>query len=425
MKALWIVNKCCGALHQKLYNKKATGGLWLDAMLEESITYNEDSIVVVNVEKISNVRVFSDSNVTYYTLPGKPNHRYNYKSRKAKKIWKELFDRERPDIIVLWGTEFPYGLAAMNVAANIPVVIFIQGILDSIAKYYISGLSKSELWKAHTIKDILTRTTISQIQRQYERRALYEKEIVSRGKHIIVENQWAESYFRKIYPDVIVHYMPICISNSFKDIKWSEYNMKPYTIMCSAANYPIKGLHMLLKALFIVKKRYKNVHLYIPGTVLNTGGSLKSLVKQNGYNRLIFDMIKKLGLLENITFTGRLTAEEMAIMMSKMNCFVMCSAIENHSSTLKEALTVGTPSVAAYVGGIPEYAINEYNCLLYRFEDYEVLASKIIRLFEDANCRKIISENAVQSMKPQSKSNYFALKTICERICRKGGYYHD
>ena len=33
---------------------------------------------------------------------------------------------------------------------------------------------------------------------------------------------------------------------------------------------------------------------------------------------------------------------------------VVPSAIENHSSTLREAMAVGVSSIASYVGGIPE-----------------------------------------------------------------------
>ena len=46
--------------------------------------------------------------------------------------------------------------------------------------------------------------------------------------------------------------------------------------MCSAANYPIKGLHMLLKALTIVKAYYPDVKLFIPGTPLRPVNSDKS-----------------------------------------------------------------------------------------------------------------------------------------------------
>ena len=189
--------------------------------------------------------------------------------------------------------------------------------------------------------------------------------------------------------------------------------------MCPAAYYPIKGLHMLLKAVAIVKKKHPDVHLYVPGIPLRDTKTLMSKLKQNGYDKLIRKLIKDLNLEDNVTHIGIITADKMAQKMSEVNCFAMCSAIENHSSTLKEAMTVGTPSVASYVGGVSEYAVDEENCLLYRFEDYEVLAHNICRIFEDSDLRAKLSENAKAAMrKPTEKTGYEQMREILMEISK-------
>ncbi len=417
MKSLWIVNKCCGALHQKVYGKKATGGQWLDAMLEEAKTVSDDSIVVVNIEKNPKLDYFEDGNVTYYTLKGESNEKYNYKSQKSVNDWRRIIEKEKPDILEFWGTEFPYALAAMNAAPNLPAIINVQGILDSIAKYYISGLTEKELKQAVTFRDVLTKSTIKQTQRNYEHRAEYECEIVKRAGHIIIESEWAEVYHKKMNSNVKTYFLPISISNSFREHTWNEETMKPHTIMCPAANYPIKGFHMMLKALAIVKKKYPDVHLYVPGSILRETKSIKGKIKENGYERLIKKMIIQMELANNITYTGRLTADEMAQKMSEVNCFAMTSAIENISTTLKEAMTVGTPCVASYVGGITEYATNGENCLVYRYADYEMLANNICRLFEDKELRAKLSKNAVEYMhKPKTESDYEIMSNIFSKV---------
>lgn len=403
-------------MHQKLYGKKATGGQWLDAMLEEA-RGSEQEIVVVNIEKKPRLACFQDANITYYTLEGEPNAKYAYRSKKSVEAWRQIIDKEKPDILELWGSEFPYGMAALSVAPNIPTIIYVQGILDSIGKYYLSGLSAAELRTARTLRDVISGTTIRQVKRDFERRAEYESKLVRRAGHIIVENRWAEAYYRKIAADVNAHFLPISISDSFSAHTWSEEAMQPHTIMCSAANYPIKGLHMLLKALSIVKKHYPDVQLYIPGTVLKDVRSIKAKLKQNGYDRLIRKMIVDLGLGQNVSYTGRLTADEMAKKMALVNCFAMCSAIENHSSTLKEAMTVGTPCVASYVGGVPEYAVDGENCLLYRFEDYEVLAQNICRVFADKDLRAHLSQNARELMhKPKEETDFERMMQIFKSV---------
>ena len=390
----------------------------MEAMIDRIVNDPAMDLVVVNVENIKEVRRLETQGIVYYTIPGVNNDRYNYTSPKAREFWKVILNQEKPELIELWGTEMPFGIPALDVAGDIPAVVYVQGILESIGKYYTSGLTDQELKAARSFRDVLTHSTIRQQQKKYYRRASLEAEIVSRCKNIIVENKWAEAYYKKICPNVAVHWCPLSISNEFGQVSWSMDKVKPHSVMCSAANYPIKGLHMLLKALAIVKKKYPDVTLSIPGTKLKDSMSLKERMKQNGYDKFIRQQINKLGLGDTVHYTGRLTAAEMAEKMSESHVFVMSSAIENHSSTLKEAMTVGVPCVSSYVGGVPEYAQHEENCLLFRYEDYEVMAQEIMRLFESDELCQQLSQNASRKMREfgQNFDFYSISKKIYQTI---------
>ena len=128
-------------------------------------------------------------------------------------------------------------------------------------------------------------------------------------------------------------------------------------------------------------------------------GNLKQIIKKNGYIRYIEKLIKKLDLGKNIIFLGELTPIEMANKMASSNAFVLGSAIENQSSTLKEAMIVGVPCIASMVGGIPEYIDNEKNGMLYRYEEYEMLAEYVCKIFEDDEFTCMISRNGQESMR--------------------------
>ena len=379
----------------------------MEAMIDRVVTDSEVDLVVVNVDTVNSVRNMEVDGVRYYTLPGKSNEGYDYKSTKARVLWNDILHRESPDLIELWGTEMPIGIPALDVAGDIPAVVYVQGVLESIGKYYTAGMTKKELHNSRSFRDLIIHSTIRQQQDGYFRRARLEERIVSRCKNIIIENKWAEAYYKKSSPDVAVHWCPLSISSVFTEVIWSMDRVKRYTIMCPAANYPIKGLHMLLKAVAIIKRKFPNVKLSIPGTPLKDKMSFKEHLKQNGYDKFIRQQIKALGISDNIHYTGRLTAAEMANMMSESHVFVMSSAIENHSSTLKEAMSVGVPCVSSYVGGVPEYAYHEVNCLLYRYEDYEVMAQEIIRLFESDELCVQLSRNASEQMRKFRENHDF------------------
>ena len=83
----------------------------------------------------------------------------------------------------------------------------------------------------------------------------------------------------------------------------------------------------------------------------------------------------------------------------------MPSAIENHSSSLKEAMMVGMPCVSSKVGGVPEYVNHGENGYLYNFEDYTVLAEYISRIFDDDNLALELSKNAHDTIKQMHDSD--------------------
>ena len=101
-----------------------------------------------------------------------------------------------------------------------------------------------------------------------------------------------------------------------------------------------------------------------------------------GYGKIVKRLIKKYHLKDKVTFLGLLTAVQMKEEYLRSNVFVCPSSIENSPNSLGEAQILGVPCVASYVGGIPDMMQgNEEN--LYRFEEIEMLAEKVCRIFSN------------------------------------------
>ena len=120
-------------------------------------------------------------------------------------------------------------------------------------------------------------------------------------------------------------------------------------------------------------------------------------LKSNSYANLLLQIEKRYGLEDNVIRLGRLTPEQMGEQMQKCNVFVMPSVIENHSSTLIEAMMVGSPCVSSYVGGISDYLIDGKNGLFYRSTEPEMLAQRVIDLFSNTDKSVFISNEARES----------------------------
>ncbi len=394
MKVLWITNIPIGdIIEQKL---KPMGGLWMDALFKLLIEGGVHSFVIVTSTTTKATICHKINGTKYYLIPGGPPVNYKRNSKKAKNDWEEIFKAERPDVIQVWGTEYSHAVYALMAANNmgIPSVIYIQGVMKAIAKYATGSLRFTTMLRYTTLRDIVRLQLLVSQKSWFKKRANIEKKLISLSGRIVVENRWAESFCKSIYPDVSVYKLPLNINKVFHQERWTAKGMVPYTIMCNASGPAYKGLHILLKALILIRDRFPTVKLYVPGSAMTVGKGL-SRQQKPGYYGFVTDFINKNHLKENINFTGYLSQRELAFQLSKAHVFVLPSAVENHSSSLKEAMAVGVPSVASLVGGIPEYFHFGRSGFSYRYEEYECLATYVCELFENIELCEKFSESSI------------------------------
>lgn len=411
MKVLWIVNILMPPLSKKITGKDS-GGLWMEALLSELKNKKDVEIAVATAYRVKKTVMVIDGGIKYYALPDDYAIYYNENKKKNLKAWKELIDKEKPDVIHIFGTEFTHGLCALKVKGDIPAVIHLQGIMKSIARFYQAGIPYITLKKTLTLRDIIRRDGILSQQKKFFKAAIKEETAIKLADGVISENEWANAYVKALSSKTEIYSRVESLNPIFQSYKWDIKEAERFSIMCTASGYTIKGLHILLYAMAVLKKKYSNVKLYVPGEPQITGKGIKAFIRKNGYVKYIEKLIKELDLRENIVWLGRLSQAELAEYYAKVNVFVMCSAIENHSNSLKEAMTVGVPCVSAAVGGITYYAKDEENALLYRFEEYEVLADKISRVFDSDNLAEKLSGSAREKMLKLHDGKDIAEKTL-------------
>lgn len=426
MKVLWIVNTLLNDLSMHLLGK-GSNGVWMDALLKDFKEVGEHQLIVATATKIKErVRLEKDG-VVYYALPDDYPIRYNEKKKKNQAQWARLLEEEKPDIIQVWGTEFTHGLCALEQAKNIPSVIYMQGFLGSIARYYLAGISRAELKRTHTFRDTVKRDSILAQQRRYYRSAKKEAKTLSLSGRIISENEWCNAQVKAVCPTIKTYECPLSINEVFSKTTWEIEKAERHLITCTASGYTIKGLHMVLRAAALLKKEYPDIKICVPGTPVKAGKSLKGRLRKNGYTKYLENLVQKLGVQENLVWLGNLTQEELAKQYEKTHVFAMSSSIENHSSSLKEGMMVGVPCITSAVGGIPEYVHHGENGLLYRFEEYEMLAKLIRDVFEDDDLAKRLSKNAREDMLKLHKGQalYQKITAIYEEILNERNFEND
>ena len=167
----------------------------------------------------------------------------------------------------------------------------------------------------------------------------------------------------------------------------------------SQAYYPIKGFHQVLKAMPLILRHFPDTKIRVASGDITKSSTFSQKLRLSGYGKYIKTIINNNGLAGLITFTGNLNAEQMKQEYLNCNVFVCPSSIENSPNSLGEAQILGTPCIASYVGGIPDVMSgNEDN--LYRFEEVEMLAEKVCRVFLDGEKQKDMSAIAARRHDP-------------------------
>ena len=157
--------------------------------------------------------------------------------------------------------------------------------------------------------------------------------------------------------------------------------------------------------------------LIIPGPdIVHTKGII-SKIKQSGYGKYLSKIISRYDLENNVSFVGVLTPNKYAELMSRSEIFISASAVENHCSALREAMSIGVPCISSRVGGVPSYAKHNENALLYTYDNPKELAEYIIQLFSSSKLKLSLSQTARNTIEEMySINNYDSLFDIYKKI---------
>lgn len=382
MKVLWIVNTIFPYPAKKIGVNKCYFGGWLNGLADNLKNNNEIKLAIATVYNGRKLLKFNDGKIIYYLVPNKKI----LKSKETiKNYWKEIDRVFNPDIIHIHGTEIGIGKAVVETCSNRIIITSIQGLVSKISQVYIANIENKDIINNITFRDIIKQDNILQQQKKFRRRGKNEVEIIKKSNAIIGRTTWDYANVKAINPDVKYYIGNETLREVFYNKNWNIENIERHTLFCSQAGYPIKGFHYLVQAIYILKKKYSDIKLYVAGNNIVDSSTLKSRLKKSGYAKYIESLIKKYELQENIVFTGLLDEEQMLQRLLKTHVFVLPSAIENSSNSLGEAMLLGMPCVASNAGGTMDILEHKKEGYLYPYTEPAMCAEYISRIFENDN----------------------------------------
>ena len=339
----------------------------------------EIQLIVATVSaKVKKLIKLEGDRITYYVLPmGRGNQCVN---SEYEPLWKQVKSEVCPDVVHIHGTEYSHGYSYMRACGCDNVVISIQGLTSTYYYYYYYGMSKADIYRNLTLRDLLKGSVIS-AQKKFKKRSIYEKEMLRMAHHVIGRTSWDKSHVLALNPKVKYHFCNEILRSEFYDgERWSYDKCIKHSIFLSQAGYPIKGLHQVLKVMPLVLEQYPDAIVRVAGSDITQIFTFKQRIRLSGYGKYIKSIMRQNNLEDKVFFTGSLDAEQMKREYLNANVFICPSSIENSPNSLGEAQILGTPCVASYVGGVMDMMIGDEQHL-YRFEEIEMLATKVCEVF--------------------------------------------
>ena len=381
MKLLWITFAPIGQASVLFYNRPTQSGGWVDASLDRLLPYiqsGELQLDIVALGEKEETAFDAETGVTYHMLP-LPRLRGQRDAVKAVPVWKEFLEKQKPDLIQIWGTEFTFGLDVLDAAGDIPVCIFIQGVMRALVAHPLGDVPEKALIRQLGLTAYLKLRALGKRRKIDASHIPFEAELARRAAGLLVDSEWTRAQYG-LYTDRFYN-IPLPARNCFREESWSQETCKKHTLFTVAGGAdPQKGVHNAVLAVAQLKEKYPDIRLYIPGNITSRK---PHFLYDSVYIRHIRKLISTHGLQENVVFVGSLSPQQMAHQMASAHVFVMPSCVENHSSTLREAMMVGTPAVSAAVGCVTDLIEQGKNGYIYRYNEHQTLAYYIDKLFSD------------------------------------------
>lgn len=394
MKILWLINIPIPEASQLMGEKTSPYGGWLINASRKLAIKDDIELSIAFPSKKANIyKELKGNRINYY--PFMPIKDSDYKVIENNESFEKILKKIKPDIVHIYGTEMPHTLSLINTCnkLNTKTVISIQGLVSIIEKHMYANLPTYVIY-GNTFRNILRQDSIYDLKKLYKNRGKYEIEALKKTKHIIGRTTWDKVCSNQINSEARYYFCNETLREEFYKYQWNINDCEKYSIFISQGQYPIKGLHYMLEAMPLILKKFPESKLYVSGKNIIKTDSIKDKLLMTYYGKYIKNIIKKLGLNNNVIFTGPLDEQKMCKRYLKSHIFVCPSTIENSPNSLGEAMILGVPIVASYVGGIPDMLKNKEEGFLYQHDAPYMLAHYVCEIFENDDLALKFSKNA-------------------------------
>jgi len=383
VRVLWFTSVMPAAVAKRLGTTRSPGpASWVESLLQAVSSRETLDLAIASPSPTATLH-FTEDRVTYYAMPvAEPGSRlgravsgwrHSITPPNTEEACRDVIEHFKPDVIHVQGTENPFGLIGPDAGA--PVVVSLQGLLTMVERYLFCGQTAQETVRlAFRREFVLGRGGIHGYWRGVKM-AARERNTLRLNRRFIGRTEWDRAVLWAVNPTATYYHCDEVLRPPFYEAKWRPRSPESRTIFCTSSAVPLKGADCLIEALGLLRAAgYSDVRLRIAGISPTGPGS-----------EFFTTRARRHGVAQCIDWLGRLDAEQLVGELLTAALFAYPSHIDNSPNALCEALLVGVPTVASYVGGVPSLLGEGREGLLYPDGDPYALAGKIRYLLDNGS----------------------------------------
>ena len=382
-------------------------GGWQDSL--ESIVKKEKDIELI-VSFISNspspVRIINgvqyEPIFIHYNFLEKLQKRFTWDIERKAYINASLsvVKKVNPDIIHVFGCEFPFGLIADKV--SVPVVIHIQGaIIPYHNASYPPGYSVYSFFR-RLWPNFVAQIYVFVKERKEITRVKMEQKIWESINYYMGRTKWDESLVKLLSPSAQYFHVEEALRQPFwkTNKHWTINTYQRIKLISIGVGTFWKGPDMLLKTAYILKQSGFDFEWFVAGGIRK---DVKKITESN--EKLTFEEC-------NIKILGFKSTEDIIELLTSCNIYVHTAYIENSPNSICEAQLLGTPIVSTFVGGIDSLITNNEDGILVPANDPWRMAQSIIDVASDNNLQMKLSRNSIEKARLRHDNHHILTQLL-------------
>jgi len=369
-----------------------TGFSWIDALLDEFVKHQENVIGLALPVADGSFTSAIKENITLYGLSdrkqggklGRLISRIRHREPKTDLVKSALKAIEdfNPDVIQLFGTENPLG--GIIPLTSKPVVIHFQGSLDVVAEKWFSGISKHDIVKYGSLRNLILFRGPYHEYFTFRKKAARENKIIHDCNFFIGRTDFDRRLLAMVSPGSGYFHCEEFIRPHFFLNRWNRQSGKKVCFISILKGVTYKGLDVLLETSAIIDKYFPfDYEFKICG--IGDNEEIVSIMRRKYKKRVDFS---------KFVFLGKVDTEALVMQICDADIFIHPSYIENSSNSICEAMALGIPVIATNAGGTSSLMENGREGLLVQEGEPLSMAAAIQELLADPETARLLGTNA-------------------------------